>query len=231
MHATLRLTNTSQAVDVLYRVQTTSPAIYRVRPSHGRIPAGGANELQVVMVMDPVKADKFLIKYVTVSRSLPQGDFTKQFSEAESTSQEHRLKVSVVGEIGPNESSTNITSPNFQPTRADSVGSEKGTTLFGDSLNPDPATNSPLLAAMSGASLSSLPTRDLQSMTADAIAAELKEARAKISLLAAKNQELSKVLDDSKVPNPSYTSLSHPPSRISASAATKTKRQSTLPPS
>lgn len=93
---TLKLTNSSGALDCLFRIQTTSPSTYRVRPSHGRIAAGATQDVQIVMVTDPVKSDKFLIKYVTVSRSLPVSDFSKQFSEAEATTKEHRLRVTVL---------------------------------------------------------------------------------------------------------------------------------------
>lgn len=98
VHAALRLTNNSTQEDVLYRVQTTSPATYRVRPSHGRISVGKHVDIQVMMVTDPVRADKFLVKYVTVSSHLPQGEFMEQFQKAENEALEHRLRVTVTGE-------------------------------------------------------------------------------------------------------------------------------------
>lgn len=94
---TLSLSNTSKALDVLYRIQTTSPATYRVRPSHGRIATGGRVDVQIVMVTEPVKADKFLVKYVTVAHSLPAEDFLEQFQAAQASSQERLLRVSVSG--------------------------------------------------------------------------------------------------------------------------------------
>lgn len=163
IHTTLRLANNSKALDVLFRVQTTSPSTYRVRPSHGRIAAGSQVEIQVMMVTEPIRADKFLVKYVTVSHSLPQGEFMKQFQEAEESAQEHRLRVSLVGETeGGGES------------KAESVASERN--------------ESPVSRAGSQPNI-------MESLTA-----ELKEAKAKIQTLVAKNQELTKALEDSKVP-------------------------------
>ena len=104
VHATLRLFNDGPDKDVLFRVQTTSPATYRVRPSHGRIAAGGQTEVQVVMVSDPVKVDKFLVKWVAVPHDTPHDDFMKQFQEAEETPQERRLRVNFIAAGEPSQS-------------------------------------------------------------------------------------------------------------------------------
>lgn len=171
---TLRLTNTSRALDVLFRVQTTSPTVYRVRPSHGRIPANSHLDVQVVMVSDPVKADKFLVKWVTVAHSLPHGDFAKQFQEAEGSARERRLRVNITGASGAN---GNERAPAAVVTQGgDSTPTSKGA------------------STASLASLASLP-----SMSQETLIAELKEARARIQALSTQNQELSRSLEETKV--------------------------------
>ncbi|PJF17080.1 hypothetical protein PSACC_03136 [Paramicrosporidium saccamoebae] len=156
VHATLRLTNSSKQEDVLYRVQTTSPATYRVRPSHGRISVNQHVDIQVMMVTDPVRADKFLVKYVTVPSSLPQGEFMEQFQAAENEAMEHRLRVAVTNET------------------------------FGSTVSE---RESPVVSQ----------TGSLQNVNGESLAAELKEAKAKIQVLVSKNQELTKSLEDAKM--------------------------------
>lgn len=67
---TLRIINLTGDQDILFRVQTTAPLTYRVKPSHGRIPAGETAIVQVVMVADSTKVDKFLIKYAPIDPSV-----------------------------------------------------------------------------------------------------------------------------------------------------------------
>lgn len=159
-------------------MQTTSPTVYRVRPSHGRIPAGSHLEVQVVMVSDPVKADKFLVKWVTVAHSLPHGDFAKQFQEAEGSSRERRLRVNITGVEGSNgdESSTTAAAGGaYGKERKESLAGENGSVSQGAS------------------------TASLAAMSQDALMAELKEARARVQALSSQNQELSKSLEEVKV--------------------------------
>lgn len=63
---TINIRNTLPSSDLLFRVQTTSPLSYRVKPSHGRIPVGESVDIQVIMVADSKKADKFLIRCAPV---------------------------------------------------------------------------------------------------------------------------------------------------------------------
>lgn len=154
---------------MLFRVQTTSPTVYRVRPSHGRIPANSHLDVQVVMVSDPVKADKFLVKWVTVAHSLPHGDFAKQFEEAEGSARERRLRVNITSASGSN---------------GDERASAAVTHGGGDSAS----------ITSKGAS-----TASLASMSQETLIAELKEARARIQALSTQNQELSRSLEETKV--------------------------------
>ncbi len=63
----LKITNLLSDQDILFRVQTTSPLTYRVKPSNGRISAGETVSVQVVMIAESTKPDKFLIKYAPIS--------------------------------------------------------------------------------------------------------------------------------------------------------------------
>jgi hypothetical protein len=132
LHSTLRLSNDSTDSDILFRVQTTSPATYRVRPSHGRIASGGQIEIQVVMVSDPVKADKFLVKFVTIPHTAEQDDFMKMFTEA-ADPQERRLRVNLIAaEESPTHSTSNAASSivgGGEKMEEISVGSESAETM------------------------------------------------------------------------------------------------------
>ena len=68
---TLKISNLSPDQDVLFRVQTTAPLTYRVKPSHGRIAVGETAVVQVVMVAESNKVDKFLIKYAPIDPNVP----------------------------------------------------------------------------------------------------------------------------------------------------------------
>lgn len=205
---TLCLHNTSSIDDVLFRIQTTSPTIYRVRPSHGRISAMSSTETQVVMVGEPVKADKFLVKYTTVATDTATGDFLPMFEQAAAKmAMERRLRVVLLGSDG---------------AEVGGIGTGAGTgnakednaTLRRDSTSPPSKRADPVKRSDSFASQHSInstppvaPHESMESppaiagtvMSESALQAELKEARSKIQLLVAKNQELSKALDDAKV--------------------------------
>ena len=207
---TLCLHNTSSTDDVLFRIQTTSPTIYRVRPSHGRISAMSSTETQVVMVGEPVKADKFLVKYTTVATETATGDFLPMFEQAAAKmAMERRLRVVLLGsdgaEVGGSGTGAGTGTGNAK---------EDNATLRRDSTSPpskraDPVKRSDSFAsqhsitstppAVIHESMESPPTVAGTVMSESALQAELKEARSKIQLLVAKNQELSKALDDAKV--------------------------------
>jgi len=59
-------------------VQTTTPTAYRVRPSHGRIPPGEHADVQIVMMSESERSDKFQVKYVTLDADVPAADFITQ---------------------------------------------------------------------------------------------------------------------------------------------------------
>ena len=141
-----------------------------MRPSHGRIPSGTHADIQVVMVNEPTRADKFLIKHVTVAHSLPHGDFLKQFQEAEGSARERRLRVVLLG-----------ASSTSDGTGARENGERKDSIVDTESHSGSMVS---LHEGSSGASSASL---------------ELREARSKIAALTSKNQELTKALDEAKV--------------------------------
>lgn len=222
---TLSLSNTSKALDVLYRIQTTSPATYRVRPSHGRIATGGRVDVQIVMVTEPVKADKFLVKYVTVAHSLPAEDFLEQFQAAQASSQERLLRVSVSGAtaeephhkgegVGGREAGEGRTRKATEGEMAASgmerTGSMASVASMRSTASPAPHSSaSPaeglrggVVAASTGIGSTGIAsTGDAAGSAApqnEELQRELKEARARIQVLIGKNQELTKALDDAK---------------------------------
>jgi len=79
--------------DVVFRVQTTSPANYRVKPSNGRLTTEEPTvRVEITMVNAPVKVDKFLIKYAPVPEGLLD-DSSKLLAEAGAAVQDIKLKV------------------------------------------------------------------------------------------------------------------------------------------
>lgn len=71
---TISIKNKSDSQALLYRIQTTSPQYYRVRPSHGRLAPLETVDVHVVMLADSKKSDKFLIKCAPVD-PVQTGDF------------------------------------------------------------------------------------------------------------------------------------------------------------
>ena len=75
--STITLKNNSEK-SILFRIQTTSPMIYRVRPSHGKLTPHSSLTITVLHIGSTLpretgKVDKFLIKYG--STILPEPDF------------------------------------------------------------------------------------------------------------------------------------------------------------
>lgn len=72
--ANITIKNGNDAGIVLFRVQTTSPLSYRVKPSHGRVDAKQSIDVHVSLAVEPPapdptapgtkKVDKFLVKWV-----------------------------------------------------------------------------------------------------------------------------------------------------------------------
>lgn len=85
-------------MDVVFRIQTTSPATYRVKPSNGRLKSSApVATIEITMTSTPVKADKFLVKYAAVPESQVE-DSAKLLAEAGAAVQDRRLKVQVIEE-------------------------------------------------------------------------------------------------------------------------------------
>lgn len=228
---TLRLSNTSSTEDVLFRIQTTSPAIYRVRPSHGRVATGSTLDVQVVMVTEPVKADKFLVKYVALAPETPTGEFMAHFEGNTSTAMERRLRVVLLGTDGVEAGLGGIASTTGSATGTGTgAGSVKEETPLsrGEMNSPHLDASAPVKRSDSFASQRSLGIATPASSTTGTGAGtttnesaahadlsttasegpmmvELKEARAKIQLLVAKNQELTKALEDAKALIPPFS--------------------------
>lgn len=208
-------------------------------------------EVQIVMVTEPTKADKFLVKYVTVAHSLPSGDFMSQFQEAQASCQERRLRVSVVegGDSGlaavhedkrgeNNETGNGIgngkegseagreeTSSMRRTGSMASVASMAGSIRSSSGAEPSatvissavPTLGSPSMSKATNSSHSSL---NLDPQQYEEMQRELREARAKIQMLVANNQELTKALDDAKqarqrnVPHDTAEAASHPATKL-----------------
>lgn len=116
----LKLTNKHPTHDMLFRIQTTSPLSYRVRPSHGRIALGESMEVHVGLVADSKKQDKFLIRYVPVARGENNTDFMQLFTQLEVNIKEHRLKC-MIKENAPSSSLPNATPLTRSTSRTNST--------------------------------------------------------------------------------------------------------------
>lgn len=90
---TLTLHNKSSSAALLFRIQTTSPLSYRVKPSHGRIGPGSSVTIAFIMVSVSAKPDKFLIKYVLLDESQPNGE---QNGESGDSIEQFAAKVSAI---------------------------------------------------------------------------------------------------------------------------------------
>lgn len=204
-------------------------------------------EVQIVMVTEPTKADKFLVKYVTVAHSLPSGDFMSQFQEAQASCQERRLRVSVVegGESelaavheekkGEGEEEDDEKEKGSEASREEtasmkrtgsmaSVASMTGSIRSLPGAEPSAALISSAVSASGSPSMNKATNSSHSSLSFasqnEEVQRELREARAKIQMLVAKNQELTKALDDAKqfrqrnIPNDTAEAASHPATKL-----------------
>lgn len=114
---TLKIQNKSQKEALLFRIQTTSPLAYRVRPSHGRIGPEEGVDVTVVMVQESKKSDKFLIRYAAVGPAAV-GEFGEQFASVEALAREHRIRCVIQGSPltqDDNRSINTIVGPALEP--------------------------------------------------------------------------------------------------------------------
>lgn len=106
VRCTLTLTNTSSNFDILFRVRTTQPNFFKVKPSHSIIKALASLEISILLSPDSeFRSCKFMVKYVTIP---PQNgiddtssfDFESLFKGHEATERDIPLSVSIVEENG-----------------------------------------------------------------------------------------------------------------------------------
>lgn len=127
---TLRLTNTGTSNDVAFKVKTTSPKKYCVRPNTGVVAPGATQEVQILMSVQkdypPDIAnckDKFLVQSVVVTDS--SKDVSDLFAKGNTGISEAKLKVvyeqppppSPIREETPSDLTEEV--PNDAPKRAD----------------------------------------------------------------------------------------------------------------
>jgi len=191
-YAPLTIKNVSPSA-VLFKIQTTSPINYRVKPSHGRIEAGESKEVQISMLSESKKSDKFLINVAPTIQPLDSAiDFNAQFSLVpEHLLQKYRLKCVVpsgggsgtgllaatTGGNGSNASISSPVAPAIQTTLA--VGA-------GDSMSSmNSAENSPIPQVKRRESVQNAAASPSVTSTSSAISLqrELNEARAEIARL------------------------------------------------
>lgn len=183
--ATINISNASlgDTQAILFRVQTTSPLSYRVRPSHGRIPPGGSVAVHIALAVDSKKADKFLVKWVAVDASL-EGDFNDMFTLG-GKPEELRLRC-VVPAVVPSAASTIplghvVTAPPGQPTSS---------TVAVSSTAPLSANASPTPSPVSSTEHSKL--SDVAQTEDDNSVAVIKELRGRLSEALARAEELQR---------------------------------------
>ncbi|KAJ3411801.1 phosphatidylinositol-binding protein scs2 [Chytridiales sp. JEL 0842] len=161
---TLTVTNTHPTEAIAFKVKTTAPKQYCVRPNSGRIPAGGTTDVQVLlqaMKEDPPLdfkcKDKFLVQCIRIPANLleVEGDALQErlqdvWAHAESMKKsdpdsasevicEKKLKVNFL----PADSSTPTTSTttiNASPSLNSSTYAPSATAVTASS-SPAPASN------------------------------------------------------------------------------------------
>lgn len=186
---------------VLFKIQTTSPLNYRVKPSHGRIEAGEGKEINskslfslerilkptlflVSMSSDSKKTDKFLVSVVPLLEDPEDNsDFNSQFNQApEEFVQKYRLRcltsnnllsASGGGSIGTISSPV---APNIPLNGTDSMAS------INSSIDGGSVDNLSLNAVNENV-LSSPAISTTASTSAPSLQRDLKEARSEIDRL------------------------------------------------
>ncbi|KAE8353930.1 PapD-like protein [Aspergillus coremiiformis] len=97
----LHLNNENQEQPVVFKVKTTAPKHYCVRPNSGRIEPGKSVDVQVLLqamkeepAPDAKCKDKFLVQTVAVTRDMEFANVTSIFEKAAKTSlQERKIRV------------------------------------------------------------------------------------------------------------------------------------------
>lgn len=118
VRCTLTLTNSSSNFDILFRVRTTQPNFFKVKPSHSLIKALDSIEISVLMSPDSeFKSCKFMVKYVTIpSEDRDSYDFESLFKDHESTVRDIPLSVLIIEENGQETASASSPKVASDPT-------------------------------------------------------------------------------------------------------------------
>lgn len=160
---------------VLFRIQTTSPLSYRVRPSHGRIEPGETQEVHIVMMSESKKNDKFLVNFAATTEPANSAlDFAAQFAAVDGVSQKNRMRC-----VFPSSFGLLAASGSGGPI-SPVVPSLVSASVDDAMLHLETASNSPVAAS----------ERLTESKEQLKESKELKEARARIEQLTALNAEL-----------------------------------------
>ncbi|KAJ6063971.1 hypothetical protein N7499_012651 [Penicillium canescens] len=175
----LRLTNTNQE-SVVFKVKTTAPKHYCVRPNSGHIEAGKAVEVQVLLqVLKDAPApgakckDKFLVQAVPVAPGQEQASVTQIFDQTPKAEVvERKIRVTWLEEdsgdkVNDSKSSVDEASPIPQPNFSEKIKSEP---------SPQRETAPSALSSAKSAVANALPS-------SDELKAQLAEANAQIQRL------------------------------------------------
>jgi len=122
-HKTLLKLSNSGGGNVAFKVKTTAPKAYLVRPSAGTLRPNGSQEVQIILQPQGADANtnshRFLVQAVSVQSS--ENVTREQWSEfPKDTVQEQRLNVVLVEEQEPT-----VISPPVHPTSIDQPGDLK----------------------------------------------------------------------------------------------------------
>jgi hypothetical protein len=197
---------------VLFRIQTTSPYSFRVRPSHGRIEAGQVAEVTVLMLAESSKkVDKFQINFAPLrgseamerlgidaataglnEASQPNAEdeaagtveFSALFKAVES--QAHKYRLRCVLPAGGAGLAANVSS---------AIGSHSnGNTGIAAPVAPTVKSRISSVDSAESAESAEPAANARDSRSSPDPRTELQEARAKISRLTAQNQQLTATL-------------------------------------
>lgn len=187
---------------VIYRIQTTNPSLYRVRPSIGILdPKTPSVEVDITMASYPTKKDKFQVRSLVVTEELPlassedNGDIVlKAFTDAQgkgATVSDHKMlviappkpeepvveeKENSVPDVQSAQTAEAATSTTATEQQVPAEAGKKIKQEDGDAIAKPASEKTPI--------------KDEASEMAT-LRAELQEAKAKIQILVAKNQELT----------------------------------------
>lgn len=178
---------------VIYRIQTTNPSLYRVRPSVGILdPKTPFVEVDLTMASYPAKKDKFQVRSLLVTEELSfpadadNGDeVLKAFSKAQSQGvpvSDHKMLV--IAPPKPEEPVAVEEKENAVPDLQTSEGAAAAPQV------PTAAAEQQVPAESKKEETGKTPIKEDASEMAT-LRAELQEAKAKIQILVAKNQELT----------------------------------------